>query len=247
MEPLIKGATAQLQEVIRRNRGGEKVGAYAVCSAQPSVIAAAVQQAVADHSILLVESTSSQVNQSGGYTGQNPSQFAEFVLNTAHRVGLPEDRVLLGGDHLGPYPWRNQASENAMRNAGDLVRACVFAGYKKIHLDASMACADDDQNGPDAETVAQRAAILCRVAETTFAELPPGSSPLVYVIGTEVPTPGGELKSETAFTISSANEVRRTLELFRGAFAQHSVSSAWGRVIGMVVQAGRGVRGKCGF
>jgi D-tagatose-1,6-bisphosphate aldolase subunit GatZ/KbaZ len=238
VEHLIKGATAQLQEIIRRNRSGDKVGAYAVCSGHPSVIAAAVQQAVTDHSLLLVESTSSQVNQSGGYTGQNPSQFAEFVLNTAQRVGLPEDRVLLGGDHLGPYPWRDQAAENAMRNACDLVRACVFAGYKKIHLDASMACADDEPNGPDAETIAQRAAVLCRVAETTFAELPPGSSPLVYVIGTEVPAPGGELKAETAFTISSANEVQRTLELFRGAFAKQSVSSAWERVIGMVVQPG---------
>ena len=238
MEPHIQGATARLQEVIRRNRNGERAGVYAVCSAHPSVLSAAVQQAVADESLLLVESTSSQVNQFGGYIGQNPSQFAEFVLNTAQRAGLPRERVLLGGDHLGPYPWRDQPSETAMRNACDLVRACVLAGYKKIHLDASMACADDGQNGPEEETIAHRAAVLCRVAETTFAELPPGSSPLVYVIGTEVPAPGGELKAGTPFIISSAGQLRRTLELFRAAFVQQNVGSAWDRVIGVVVQPG---------
>lgn len=238
MEPSLKGASARLHEIIRRNRSGERIGLYAVCSAHPSVLAAAVQQAVEDESLLLVESTSSQVNQSGGYTGQNPSQFARFVLHSAQQAGLPQDSVLLGGDHLGPYPWRQQASETAMRNACELVRASVLAGYKKIHLDASMACADDDQNGPDEETIAQRAATLCRVAEDVFDELPPGSSPLVYVVGTEVPAPGGELTAETPFTISEAGQVQRSLELFRAAFAKEGLSPAWERVVGMVVQPG---------
>ena len=208
---------------------------YAVCSAHPSVIAAAVQQAVEDESVLHIESTASQVNQLGGYTGQTPSQFAEFVYSVAQKGGLSQDRVLLGGDHLGPYPWRERAAELAMHHACDLVRACVLAGYKKIHLDASMACADD---GPDEKTIAQRAAILCRVAETTFEDLPSGSSPLVYVIGTEVPAPGGESQAGAPPTISSADQVQRTLELFRAAFAEQNVSPAWDRVIGMVVQPG---------
>ena len=94
---------------------------------------------------------------------------------------------------MGPYPWREQPSAVAMSNACELVRACVLAGYNKIHLDASMACGDDSKNGPDESTVAQRAAILCRAAESTFKELPSGFSPPLYVIGTEVPAPGGEL------------------------------------------------------
>src|SRR5271157_54485 len=138
MQPTVtrepKTASERLREIVSRNRRSEKVGSYAVCSAHPSVIAAAVEQAVEDESILHVESTSSQVNQLGGYTGQTPSQFAEFVHSAAQQGGLPRDRVLLGGDHLGPYPWRDQPWDAAVHHARELVRACVLAGYQKIHL-----------------------------------------------------------------------------------------------------------------
>lgn len=238
VEPEPKNATERLQEIISRNRRSEKVGVCAVCSAHPSVIAAAVRQAVEDGSVLHVESTSSQVNQLGGYTGRTPSQFADFVHSTAQRAGLPGDRVLLGGDHLGPYPWREQPSEVALRNAGELVRSCVRAGYKKIHLDASMACADDATPGPDQRTIARRAAILCRAAENAAEELPQGSSPILYVIGTEVPAPGGEQVPGAHPAVSSADQVQHTLELFHKAFDEQRVAAAWERVIGMVVQPG---------
>ena len=238
MEPQPKNASERLREIISRNRRSEKVGVYAVCSAHPSVIAAAVQQAVEDESVLHVESTSSQVNQLGGYTGQTPSQFAEFVHSAAQHGGLPRDRVLLGGDHLGPYPWREQPLDVALHNAGELVRSCVLAGYKKIHLDASMACADDATSGPDQRTIAQRAAILCRAAESAFEDLPQGSSPLLYVIGTEVPAPGGESLPGAPPAVSPAAQIDHTLELFRAAFDEQRVAAAWERVIGMVVQPG---------
>jgi D-tagatose-1,6-bisphosphate aldolase subunit GatZ/KbaZ len=238
VEPRPKNASERLQEIVRRNRRSEKVGVYAVCSAHPSVIAAAVQQAVDDQSVLHVESTSSQVNQLGGYTGQTPAQFAAFVHSAAQQAGLPRERVLLGGDHLGPYPWREQSSKVALHKACELVRACVLAGYNKIHLDASMACADDAASGPDERTIAQRAAILGRAAEGAFAELPPGSSPRLYVIGTEVPAPGGESLPGALPAVSPADKIDHTLQLFRAAFAEQNVISAWDRVIGMVVQPG---------
>ena len=238
MEAPLKRASERLQAIIRHNRGGEKVGVYAVCSAHPSVIAAAVRHAVEDGSVLHVESTSSQVNQFGGYTRTTPSQFAQFVHSAAQQAGLPRERVLLGGDHIGPYPWREQPADAAMGHACELVRACVLAGYNKIHLDASMACADDAKNAPDENTIAQRAAILCRAAESAFEGLPPGSSPLLYVIGTEVPAPGGESGPGAPPAVSPADRIRDTLELFRAAFAQHNVTPAWDRVIGLVVQPG---------
>jgi D-tagatose-1,6-bisphosphate aldolase subunit GatZ/KbaZ len=233
-----KNASQRLQDIVHRNRRGERAGVYAVCSAHPSVIAAAIRQAVDDDSVLHVESTSSQVNQFGGYSGQNPSQFAEYVHSAAQRAGLSRERVLLGGDHLGPYPWREQPSAAAMDKACGLVRACVLAGYNKIHLDASMDCAGDGKSGPDESTVAQRAAVLCHAAERAFDDLLPGSSPLLYVIGTEVPAPGGESTVGTAPAVSPADHVRHTLEAFRAAFAEQNVSSAWDRVIGLVVQPG---------
>lgn len=238
MEPQPITASERLQEIIRRNRRSERVGVYAVCSAHPSVIAAAVQQAVEDESALHVESTSSQVNQFGGYTGQTPSQFAEFVHSAAQQGGLPRDRVLLGGDHLGPFPWRDQPWDSAMHNARELVRSCVLAGYQKIHLDASMACADDPPSGPDQRTIAQRAAILCRAAESAFEDLPQGSSPPLYVIGTEVPAPGGESLPGAPPAVSPADQIEYTLQLFRAAFDEQRVASAWERVFGLVVQPG---------
>ncbi len=227
-----------MQHVVQRNRSGEKAGAYSVCSAHPSVIAAAIQQAIEDGSVLLVESTSSQVNQFGGYTGQTPGQFAGFVHSAAERAGLPHERVLLGGDHLGPYPWREQASGVALQKACELVRSCVLAGYGKIHLDASMACANDGNNGPDEMTVAHRAAILCQAAERAYADLPAGAPPLLYVIGTEVPVPGGESAAGRPPATTPAGNVHQTLEVFRSAFEKQGVFPAWERVIGMVVQPG---------
>jgi len=238
VQPQPKDASQQLQDIIRRNRASEKIGVYAVCSAHSSVIAASVRQAIEDDSVLHVESTSSQVNQEGGYTGQTPLQFAEFVHSAAQHAGLPRERVLLGGDHLGPYPWREQPADAAMHNACELVRACVLAGYNKIHLDASMPCGDDSQSGLDEKIIAKRAAVLCLSAESAFKDLPPGSSPPLYVIGTEVPPPGGETLPGAPPAVSPAAQIPRTLELFRQAFYEQNVSSAWERVIGIVVQPG---------
>ena len=170
-------AGARLQDIIRRNRLSEAFGVYAVCSAHPQVISAAAREACDNQSVLHVESTSSQVNQFGGYTGQNPEQFAAFVRAVGHDSGLSDDQVLLGGDHLGPFPWRRERGEIAMDKARGLVRACVLAGYQKIHLDASMACADDPKTGLDESTIASRAAVLCETAESAFHELPPNSRP----------------------------------------------------------------------
>jgi D-tagatose-1,6-bisphosphate aldolase subunit GatZ/KbaZ len=231
-------ASALLQNVIRCNRAGERLGIYSICSAHPSVIDAGLQQAVAEGSLLLIESTSSQVNQFGGYTGQTPDEFAALVLSAAQRAGLPQERILLGGDHLGPYPWRDQPSGIALQKARDLVRSCVLAGYKKIHLDASMACADDPGPSLTDDTIAEREAILCRAAESAYKELPVGSPHLLYVIGTEVPTPGGETRSGEAPAVTTVEQLHRTLEVVRAAFDQQKLSEAWERVIGGVVQPG---------
>jgi len=229
--------TQRLQDVIRRNRAREAVGVHSVCSVHPSVIEAAIQQAKEDGSILLVESTSSQVNQFGGYTGQTPERFAGSVRSAVKSAGLAQEQVLLGGDHLGPYPWRDERSTAALQKAAELVRACVLAGYKKIHLDTSMACSDDGEI-LDENEVAQRAAVLCGAAEKAHAELPSGSAPLLYVIGTEVPAPGGESAEGQPPTVTPSEQVSRTVQVFRAAFNEQGLVPAWERVIGLVVQAG---------
>ena len=209
-----------------------------MCSAHPAVIEAAVQQSLEDGSILLVESTSSQVNQFGGYTGLTPSEFAKFVHSAARSAGLPAERVLLGGDHMGPFPWRQEASVSALRKAAELVHDCVVTGYKKIHLDASMPCGDDEKGSLTERTIAHRAAILCQAAEKTYRELPSDSPQVVYVIGTEVPAPGGESVDAHCPAVTKAEDAHRTLETFRFAFEELGLSSVWERVIALVVQPG---------
>ena len=85
-------------------------------------------------------------------------------ITIAERVGLPRDRILLGGDHLGPNAWQALPAEEAMARAEVMIADYVCAGFRKIHLDCSMSCADDPVPLSD-ETVARRAARLCAVAE----------------------------------------------------------------------------------
>jgi D-tagatose-1,6-bisphosphate aldolase subunit GatZ/KbaZ len=234
----LEASSTRLRDVLRINRQSGTGGIYAVCSAHPAVIETGIEQSLKDGSIFLVESTSSQVNQSGGYTGLTPSDFARFIHSAARNAGLPASQVLLGGDHLGPFPWRNETSVPALRKACALVHDCVVAGYQKIHLDASMPCGDDNNGSLAERTVAERAAILCQAAEEAHRELSSGSSQLVYVIGTEVPAPGGESVDAHSPVVTKAEDAHRTLEIFRLTFIERGLSSAWERVIALVVQPG---------
>jgi D-tagatose-1,6-bisphosphate aldolase subunit GatZ/KbaZ len=228
----------RLQQIVRNNRRSRTGGVYSVCSAHPWVVDAVVHHAIEEGAVLCVESTSSQVNQEGGYTGQAPQAFADFIHSRAKDAGFSMDQIVLGGDHLGPFPWRNQDASTAMAKACELVRACVLAGYQKIHLDASMPCANDAQNPLDARVIAQRAAVMAEAAESAFAQLPADSDPPVYVIGTEVPAPGGETMPGAPPTVTTSDHVQHTLETFRAAFAERKLSTAWERVIALVVQPG---------
>jgi len=126
---------------IRRNKQGEAIGAWSVCSAHPLVIEATLALAARLGSCALIEATSNQVNQDGGYTGMRPPDFHAQVLAQARALGLPPERIVLGGDHLGPNCWQRMPAAAAMERAEVLVDAYVAAGFRKIHLDCSMACA----------------------------------------------------------------------------------------------------------
>ncbi len=226
-----------LRSVVRRNRLGEAAGTYAVCSAHPAVLDAAIQQSLADGSVLHVESTSSQVNQFGGYTGSTPAQFAAQIQQAAEKAGLAPGRVLLGSDHLGPYSWRREPAAAAMAKACELASQSVLAGYQKIHLDASMACAGDPASLPE-KLVAERTAMLCEAAEASFASLPPGLPHPLYVIGTEVPVPGGEVAAGECPLPTSVDGLSSSLDAFREAFVARGLAAAWENMIAVVVQPG---------
>jgi D-tagatose-1,6-bisphosphate aldolase subunit GatZ/KbaZ len=224
-----------LADTIGRHKSGEAVGVYSVCSAHPTVVEAAFVQAAADGTHVLIEATSNQVDQFGGYTGLRPSEFRDVVLGIADRCQFPRERVVLGGDHLGPNRWQGETSSAAMDKAETLIAAYVEAGYAKIHLDCSMSCADDPKVLDD-ETVAQRTARLMEVAEHSAhrsgVDLP------TYVIGTEVPVPGGAHETLGLLTPTPADRARRTIDAHRAAFEKSGLGHVWPRVMALVVQPG---------
>jgi D-tagatose-1,6-bisphosphate aldolase subunit GatZ/KbaZ len=224
-----------LADTISRHKAGEVVGIYSVCSAHPTVVEAAMVQAAADGSYVLIEATSNQVDQFGGYTGMRPPEFRDLVLAIADQRGFPRDRVVLGGDHLGPNRWQRETASAAMDKAETVIAAYVEAGYAKIHLDCSMSCADDPTVLDD-EVVAQRTARLMLVAEDTAHRTGVGAP--IYVIGTEVPVPGGAHETLGVLTPTPADRARRTVAAHRKAFADSGLDHVWLRVMALVVQPG---------
>jgi D-tagatose-1,6-bisphosphate aldolase subunit GatZ/KbaZ len=222
-----------MSSLLQKHLAKRGQGIYSVCSAHPWVIRAAAEQAAEDESLLLVEATSNQVNQFGGYTGMRPAAFRSFVLEHVAAAGLDARALILGGDHLGPNPWRTMPAEKAMENAVAMVAEYARAGFTKIHLDASMSCGGDPAHLSD-EEVAKRAVELCKAAE---AARRPGDAP-VYVIGTEVPVPGGATHSVMELDVTSTNAAAYTLEVHKRAFAEHGLGDVWPRVIALVVQPG---------
>ena len=196
--------------------------------------------AIKNNNYVLIESTSNQVNQYGGYTGMNPKDFIDYVFGTAKSLNFPKEKIILGGDHLGPNAWKNENSESAMNKATVMIEDYVKAGYTKIHLDASMKCADDgDSDLPlETEIVAERAAHLCKKSEGIYKEQKKTNLKPAYIIGSDVPPPGGEKESGQSIEITTSEQVDKTIELTKNEFYKNGLEDAWERVIAVVVQPG---------
>lgn len=210
-------------------------GIPSVCSAHPLVIKAAMLRALEEDAALLIEATCNQVNQDGGYTGMTPADFTRFVAGIADRVSFPKDKIILGGDHLGPNPWKHLPAEDAMAKAVTMIEAYAKAGFTKLHLDTSMGCAGEPVALPDAVT-AERAARLAAAAEAAIAGQV-GIAP-VYIIGTEVPVPGGALEELDTLVVTAPEAAIETVDVHRRAFEAAGAANAFKRVVGAVVQPG---------
>lgn len=226
-----------IQARIRQHKASGKGGVVSVCSAHPDVIVAAGKLAERYNTLLLIESTSNQVDQFGGYTGMKPNEFVSYVKTLLANKTSSTNHLVLGGDHLGPNAWQHLPAKAAMDNADELIRQYVSAGYQKIHLDCSMSCADDPVVLSD-DIVAQRAARLCAIAEET-AKATNQPHDIVYIIGTEVPVPGGAQEDLDGVTPTTPQAARTTYDVHKTIFAQQGLNDeVWSRVIGLVVQPG---------
>ena len=161
-----------LKHIVRLQKQGKAVGIYSACTANELVLRACMQRAKETNSVLLIEATANQVDQYGGYTGMKPKDFMQFVEKLAKLEDLPMDRIILGGDHLGPLTFVQYDEEKAMQEASELIRQFVLAGFTKIHIDTSMKVASDDPNVRlSDEIIARRGAELAVVAEEAYQKL----------------------------------------------------------------------------
>ena len=233
-----------LKKIVELQKQGKKVGIYSVCSANGYVIEAALKRGMSDGSCVLIESTANQCDQNGGYTGMKPADFKEFVLDIAEKNGFDKEKIFLGGDHLGPLTFACKDEPEAMADAEELIRHYVGAGFTKIHIDTSMKLNSDD---PDVrlsdEIIAGRGARLAQVAEEAYKKLlerDPDAIPPVYIIGSEVPIPGGAVGGEdNGVQVTKVEDFKNTVKTFEKAFQAAGLNDeVWNRVIAVVVQPG---------
>ncbi|MDI9540414.1 MAG: class II D-tagatose-bisphosphate aldolase, non-catalytic subunit [Bacillota bacterium] len=233
-----------LKKIVTHQKNNDPVGIYSVCSANAFVIRAALRRGLQTKTPVLIEATSNQVNQYGGYTGMKPEDFREFVFEIAKEENFPVKNIILGGDHLGPLTWASLNEAEAMKEASKLIELYVLAGYTKIHIDTSMRLNDDDVNEAlSTEVIAKRGALLAEVAENAYKELlktDPDATAPVYIVGSEVPIPGGATAEtvETEVQVTKVEDFKATYDTFKKAFAERNLHDAWKNVVAIVVQPG---------
>lgn len=229
-----------LDKIVAAQKRGDAKGIPSVCSAHPFVIRQTLKTAERFGVSPLIEATCNQVNQFGGYTGMKPADFVAFVRRLAEEVNFPFENIILGGDHLGPNVWQSESADSAMQKSVEMIRQYVEAGFTKIHLDCSMKLADDPAGVLAVEVIAERTARLANAAEAARSLQPPpfGKGGLRYVIGTEVPIPGGATEHEEGVSVTKVEDVKQTIAVTHEAFLKAGLEAAWERVIGVVVQPG---------
>ncbi len=231
-----------LKRMIQKRNEGNKTGIPSYCSANELVLEVALERAKKYDCITLIEATANQVNQYGGYTGMVPKDFYQFVMSIADKVGCDRSLIILAGDHLGPLNWVNEAEESAMKKSEELVYEYAKAGFTKIHLDTSMKLADDDKDTMlSTEVIAKRGAILYKMAikgyEEYLKEHPEAVRP-IFVIGSEVPIPGGAQEEEEGISVTKPSDFEDTVNTYKRVFAEEGIEEAWDDVIAVVVQPG---------
>lgn len=230
-----------MQEMMEKRRQGIKCGIPSYCSANELVLETALRRAKLLNQPVLIEATANQVNQYGGYTGMLPKDFYKLVLDMASEIGVPEQQVILAGDHLGPLTWQNLPEAEAMEKSIELVYQYTRAGFTKIHLDTSMKVADDAEGLLSTEVIARRGATLYKAAikgyEELKAEKPEAMRP-VFVIGSEVPIPGGAQEAEDSLAVTSVEAFKDTVATYKRVWAEEGVADGMNDVIAVVVQPG---------
>jgi D-tagatose-1,6-bisphosphate aldolase subunit GatZ/KbaZ len=231
-----------LQEMMSRRNSGEVCGITSYCTANELALEAIMEHTRDTGKPVLIEATANQINQFGGYTGMTPDAFIAFIKKIADKIGLEKGQLILGGDHLGPLTWSNEPEALAMEKSRELVKLFVLAGFTKIHLDTSMKLGDDDTNVHlSTQVIARRGVELYRASMEAYEELKkrkPDALRPVFVIGSEVPIPGGAQEAEEGISVTKPKDFEDTVCTYQRIFKENGLEDAWDDIIAVVVQPG---------
>ncbi|MBQ7666337.1 MAG: class II D-tagatose-bisphosphate aldolase, non-catalytic subunit [Synergistaceae bacterium] len=231
-----------LLAMIERRKEGFRIGIPSYCTANEIAIEAVMEQGKRFADPILIEGTANQINQFGGYTGMTPKDFRDYVYAIADKINFEKERIILGADHFGPLVWSNLPADEAMKNSRELVRLAVLAGFTKIHLDTSMKLKGDSETERlSDDVIAERSAVLLEECERAYQELlktNPSAVRPVYIIGSEVPIPGGAQEEDSGLQVTSVTDFENTLNTYKRKFDEHNISDRWQDVIAVVVQPG---------
>ncbi len=217
-----------------------KEGCFAITGSDPFVLRATMKYAKEHNAYFICEGTVNQVNQFGGYTGMRPIDYSKLVQGIAADIGFPVEKVIMSGDHLGPFVWQHLDSATAMEYSKELVKEYVAAGFRKIHLDPTMPLADDDPKTFGDDIIAKRAAELAIVAEETYEKTKndtPWTYRPAYVIGSEVPVPGGT-ETEEGIRVTTPKDLDASINCFKRAFESVNLPQVFEDVVAVVAQIG---------
>ena len=154
------------------------------CTSNDDVILSIINFCKKNNLPVLIESTSNQVNQFGGYSKLKPSNFKKKVEKLAKKISFPKKNIIFGGDHLGPLPWKNLDYKIAMDRGEKLVSLYFKSKFKKLHIDTTMKLKNDK--------VFNKQIIKARSEKILSNLNHKYSNKLIFILGSEVPPAGGE-------------------------------------------------------
>ncbi len=229
-----------LKNIVENQKKGIHMGCYSACTANKWAIEAVLEKAKELDTFAVIEATANQVNQFGGYTGMQPEDYRNMVFEVADKVGFEKSKIVLGGDHLGPLVWQKEDPDVAMKYSCQLIDGYIMAGYTKIHIDTSMRLLGDSLTEPLSDKIiAERSAMLYKQAKESFKvykEQNPDAQEPVFIIGSEVPIPGGAEENEDSVSVTKTEDFVNTVGTFKEVYAQNGLS--FDDIVAVVIQPG---------
>lgn len=171
---------------------------------------------------ILIESTSNQVNQFGGYSKLTPSQFKLKIEKIASKHSLNKKEIIFGGDHLGPLPWNKYNNKLALRRGSALVKLYIKSNFKKIHVDTTMKLKND--KSLNKKKIKDRTKTILRGLKNKRI------NKLIFVLGSEVPPAGGE-KFKRKYKNNLFNEIVEEVKLYKSILKELKLSKELNLVV----------------